>query len=153
MRWSVAVVLALSLGSAAWAEMRDEEHLVGDRIVRITGFDTFEIMTVGPPEHEQIQVLSGGDVELLPIAGAEGSAALIGPPVLVAEVTGTHSCEEGDARAYFVVTLGDVPMPEGPLTTCEAMEASVGASGQVLLQGRSEAWAWVPGKGWAVSAN
>lgn len=133
--------------------MRDEEHLVGAKVVKITGFDTFEIMTVGPSDYDQMQVLSGADVELVPLAGAEESAALIGQPVLVAEVTGTHSCDAGDARAYWVVTLGDVPMPEGPVTTCDAMAASVTAAGGVVLKGKSETWAWAPGKRWAVPAN
>ena len=151
MRALAAAALALGLASPAGAEMRDEEHIIGYRIVRITVFDTFEIMTVGPSEYDQMQVLSGADVELVPLAG--DGAELVGQPVLVAEVTGTHSCDEGDARAYWLVTLGDVPMPEGPVTTCEAMEASVTEAGSVLLQGTTEAWAWAPGKGWAAPAN
>ena len=151
MRALAAAALALGLASAAGAEMRDEEHIIGDRIVRITVFDTFEIMTVGPSEYDQMQVLSGADVELVPLAG--DGAQLVGQQVLVAEVTGTHSCDEGDARAYWVVTLGDVPMPEGSVTTCEAMAASVTETGLVLLQGTTETWAWSLGEGWAVPAN
>ena len=74
MRALAAAALALGLASAAGAEMRDEEHIIGDRIVRITVFDTFEIMTVGPSEYDQMQVLSGADVELVPLAGAEDAA-------------------------------------------------------------------------------
>jgi hypothetical protein len=133
--------------------MRDEEHLVGDKVVRISVVDTFEIMTVGPSDHDQMQVLSGADVQVVSLVDDEESVALVGEPVLVAEVTGTHSCEEGDARAYWVVTLGDVPAPEGPVTTCEAMAASVTEAGWVVLNGKTETWAWAPGKRWAVLAN
>lgn len=153
MRALAAAALALGLASPAGAEMREEEHVIGDRIVRITVFDTFEIMTVGPTEYDQMQVLSGADVELVPLAGAEDGSGVLGQPVLVAEVTGTHSCDEGDARAYWVVTLGEVPMPEGSVTTCEAMAASVTETGAVLLEGKTETWAWSAGEGWAVPAN
>lgn len=153
MRLCLAAVLALGLASTAGAEIRDEEHLIGDRMVRISVVDTFEIMTVGPSDYDQMQVLSGADVELLPIAGDEDGAALIGQPVLVAEVTGTHSCDEGDARAFWVVTLGDVPTPEGPLTTCVPMAAAVSDSGQLLLTGTGESWVWVPGQGWSAATD
>ena len=151
MRALAAAALALGLASAAGAEMRDEEHIIGDRIVRITVFDTFEIMTVGPSDYDQMQVLSGADVELVPLA--EDGAGLVGQPVLVAEVTGTHSCDDGDARVYWAVTLGEVPMPEASVSTCEAMAASVTGSGGVLLTGKTESWVWTPGTGWAVPAN
>lgn len=153
MRSLVLASLCVLASQGAQAEMRDEEHLVGAKVVRISVVDTFEILTVGPSDYEQMQVLSGADVELLPIAGNKDGAALIGEPVLVAEVTGTHSCDAGDARAYWVVTLGDVPTPEGPLTTCEAMEASVSATGQLRLTGTGESWVWVPGKGWSAAAD
>ena len=132
--------------------MRDEEHLVGDRMVKITVFDAFEIMTVGPSEFDQIQVLSGADVEIVAFAGDADSVAILGQPVVVAEVTGTHSCDEGDARQYWVVTLGEVPAPEGPVTTCAELTVSI-APGVVMLDAdpmdEGEAWAWAPGKGWA----
>lgn len=153
MKTWLTAVLALGLASTAGAEMRDEEHLIGDRMVRITVVDTFEIMTVGPSDYEQMQVLSGADVELLPIAGGKDGAALIGQPVLVAEVTGTHSCDEGDARAFWVVTLGDVPTPEGPLTTCVPMAAAVSSLGQLLLTGTGESWVWLQGTGWSAATD
>ena len=147
------LVLAASalLALPALAEMRDEEHLAGDRLVRITGVESMEILTVGPSEHEQMQVLSGADVEIVAFAADQDSVALLSQPVLVAEVTGTHSCEAGDARAYWVVTLGDPPAPEGPVTTCSELTASV-IPGAVVLEadpmGAGEAWLWVSGKGW-----
>ena len=153
MRALAAAALALGLASTAGAEMRDEERVIGNRIVRIAVFDTFEIMTVGPSEYDQMQVLSGADVELVPLAGGEDSTVLAGQPVLVAEVTGTHSCDAGDARVYWAVTLGDVPMPEASVATCEPMAASVTGSGELLLQGKTETWVWTPGKGWTAPGN
>jgi hypothetical protein len=141
------------LATPALAEMKDEEHLVGDKMVKIAVVDTFEILTVGPSDYEQMQVLSGTDIEILAIVDDPDRVARLGQPVLVAEVTGTHSCETGDARALYVVTLGEVPTPEGPLSTCEAMAVSVTSSEGVQLQGATEAWVWVPGKGWTVAAN
>lgn len=152
MKTALLFASLFALGQPAWAEMRDEEHLVGPKIVRISVFDTFEIMTVGPSDYQQMQVLSGADVEIVAFAGDADSVALLGLPVLVAEVTGTHSCDTGDARAYYVVTLGDVPAPEGPVTTCAELTVSV-APGEVTLAAdpmsdQGEFWTWTPGKGW-----
>lgn len=151
MRVLSAIIFA-ALAAPAWAEMRDEEHVVGNKLVKIAVFDTLEIMTVGKSDHEKMQVLSGADIEILAATDDPDSQALIGAPVLVAEVTGTHSCEEGDPRAYYVVTLGDVPAPEGPVTTCRDLTVSL-TSGAVVLEsdpmgGDGEFWAWVPGTGW-----
>lgn len=148
------LALAAVLALPAHAGMRDEEHLVGDRMVKIAVVDTFEIMTVGPSEHEQMQVLSGADVEIVASFGDAESVALLGQPVVVAEVTGTHSCDEGDARAYWVVTLGDVPAPEGPVTTCAALTVSL-TSGTLVLAAdpTDEVWAWAAGKGWSGGAE
>ena len=147
----------LALALPGLAELRDEEHLVGDQMVTITVFDTLEIMTVGPSDHEQMQVLSGADVEIVAFAGDADSVALLGQPVLVAEVTGTHSCEDGDPRAYWVVTLGDVPAPEGPVTTCTDLAVSITPGAVVLdadpMGGGGEAWSWVPGKGWSGASD
>lgn len=143
------LALGAVLALPAHAGMRDEEHLVGDRMVKIAVVDSFEIMTVGPSDHDQMQVLSGADVEIVASFGDAESVALLGQPVVVAEVTGTHSCEEGDARAYWVVPLGDVPAPEGPVTTCAALTVSLTPGTLVLAADRTaEAWAWAPGKGW-----
>ena len=156
MKALVCAATLAALAPAARAEMRNEEHAVGDRMVKIAVVDTLEIMTVGPSEQEQVQVLSGADVEIVLFAGDPDSVALVGQPVLVAEVTGTHSCEAGDPRAYWVVTLGEPPVPEGPLTTCEELVPSVTA-GQVVLEadpmGEGAFWAWAPGKGWTGTAE
>jgi len=154
---ALAAALCVALATPALAEMRDEEHLVGDRRVKIRVVDTFEIMTAGPSDSEQMQVLSGADVELVALAGDLASVAQLGQPVLVAEVAGTFSCDDGDAREYWVVTLGVVPTPEGPVTSCQALTASV-TSGAVVLEAdpageASEAWAWMPGKGWGSRAE
>ena len=150
MRW---VLLVAALAQPALAERRDEEHILGDRMVKITVVDTLEIMTVGPSDYEQMQVLSGADVEIAALLGDADSVALLGQPVLVAEMTGTHSCDEGDARAYWMVTLGEVPAPEGPVTTCAELTVSV-RPGAVVLEADpgsqgGEAWSWTPDEGWA----
>ncbi len=150
MRW---VLLVAALVQPALAEQSDEEHIVGDRMVRIARIDPIEILTIGPSDHEQSQVLSGAEVEIAAFLADADSVALLGQPVLVAEVTGTHSCDEGDPRAYWVVTLGDIPAPEGPVTTCAELTVSL-TPGAVVLEADpggegGEAWSWTPGKGWA----
>ena len=150
MRW---VLLVAALAQPALAEQSDEEHIVGDRKVRIARIDPIEILTIGPSDHEQSQVLSGAEVEIAAFLADADSVALLGQPVLVAEVTGTHSCDEGDPRAYWVVTLGDIPAPEGPVTTCAELTVSL-TPGAVVLEADpggegGEAWSWTPGKGWA----
>ena len=150
MRW---VLLVAALVQPALAEQSDEEHIVGDRMVRIARVDPIEILTIGPSDHEQSQVLSGAEVEIAAFLADADSVALLGQPVLVAEVTGTHSCDEGDPRAYWVVTLGDIPAPEGPVTTCAELTVSL-TPGAVVLEADpggegGEAWSWTPGKGWA----
>lgn len=150
MRW---VLLVAALAQPALAEQSDEEHIVGDRMVRIARIDPIEILTIGHSDHEQSQVLSGAEVEIAAFLADADSVALLGQPVLVAEVTGTHSCDEGDPRAYWVVTLGDIPAPEGPVTTCAELTVSL-TPGAVVLEADpggegGEAWSWTPGKGWA----
>jgi hypothetical protein len=151
MRGPVVLAVGLCHALPALAEIRDEVHPVGDEVVKITVAGTLEVLTVGPSEEEQGQVLSGADVEIVAFAADEDSVALLGQPVVVVEVTGTHSCETGDARAYSVVTLGAAPAAEGPVTTCAELLPSV-IPGGVMLEadpmGAGEAWLWVPGKGW-----
>lgn len=148
---SLAVILCAT-GFAAGAEMRDEEHLVGDRVVRIAVADTVEILTAGPSGGDQVQILSGADVEIVLFAGDTESVGLIGMPVVVVEVTGTHSCDEGDPRGYWVVALGDTPTPHGPVTSCEVLAPSL-TTGHVVLEadpmGDGAFWAWAPGKEWS----
>lgn len=155
-RFLVAAVCAVA-ATTAMAELRDEEHVVGNTLVKIAVVDSLEIMTVGPSDHEQMQVLSGADVEIVAFAGDPENVALLGKPVLVAEVVGTQSCEEGDAREYYVVTLGDVPVPDGPVTTCQELTATV-TSGLITLEADpmsddGEFWAWAPDKGWGDQLN
>jgi hypothetical protein len=151
MRGLVVLAVGLCLALPALAEIRDEVHPVGDGVVKITVAGTLEVLTVGPSEEEQGQVLSGADVEIVAFAADADCVALLGQLVVVVEVTGTHSCEAGDARAYSVVTLGAVPAAEGPVTTCAELLPSV-IPGGVMLEadpmGVGEAWLWVPGKGW-----
>ncbi len=153
MRMSLMLAGLLALGQPTRAEMRDEVHLFGGGMVKITAVKAIETLTVGPSDDRQMPVLSGADVGIVAFAADADSVALLGVPVLVAEITGTHSCDEGDARLYWAVTLGEVPIAEGPVATCQPMTASVTASGWVLLEGEGEVWAWAPGKRWSVPAN
>jgi hypothetical protein len=135
------------------AELRGEEHLVADRVVRISVVEMLEIMTAGPSDYDQMQVLSGADIEILALAGDADSVALLGQPVVVARVFGSHSCETGDAWLYCVVTLGDPPTPQGPVSSCADLSVSV-TPGAVVLEeepggGRAEFWVWSPGKGFS----
>ena len=155
-RLGMAAALALC-GWAAWAEMRDEEFLVADRMVLISVIEPLEIMTVGPNEYDRMQVLSGADIEVLATAGDADSVALVGQPVVVARVFGSHSCETGDAWLYYVVTLGNPPMPEGPVSSCADLSVSL-APGAVVLEedpgsGAGEFWAWQPGKGFSAALD
>lgn len=142
---------ALCLTSpAAMAELKDWEGFVFDKAVTIGVFDTFEIMRVGPNAYEQIQVLSGADLEIAAATEDKDSVDLVGEAVMVVTSPGTHSCDEGNPTDYYVVTLGDVPAPEGPLTTCKELAVSF-TNGAVVLEenpmGEGEFWAWKPGKG------
>lgn len=131
------VSLAIAcLAGAAQAELKDEAHWVGDMLVEIGVFDTLEIMTVGPNAYERMQVLSGGDVEIAAFGGDPDAVALVGAPVLVASVTGTHTCEDvtEDALDYYVITLGNPPAPEGPVTSCGELAVSF-TNGAVVLEG------------------
>ncbi|MDZ4067715.1 MAG: hypothetical protein U1E06_12860 [Tabrizicola sp.] len=144
------------MAPAAQAEMRDETHIISGKQVKIAVVGTIEIMTVGLDE-EQIPVLSGADVAILGFPGDADSVALVGQPVLLVEVTGTHSCETGDARAYWAVTLDDPPMSDGPVTTCQALTPGA-APGMAVLEAdptgeAGEVWAWTPGKGWSGQAE
>jgi hypothetical protein len=150
---TLAAILCAGLAWPALAEMQDETRTIGDQLVTIKVFDTLEIMTVGPGAQSQVQVLSGADIEILAATEDPDSLALVGAPVLVAEVTGTHSCEAGDPRAYYVVTLGDGPTLEGPVTTCTQLTVSM-TSGMIVLESDpmgddGEFWTWGPGKGWS----
>lgn len=145
------------LAVPAQAEMRDEAHRIGDKLVRIAILETVEILTVSSGADEQAQVLSGADLEIVGFLTDPDSVALLGQPMLLVEVIGTHSCEAGDARAYWAVTLGDRPMAEGPVTTCQALTPGL-APGMAVLEADpmgegGEFWAWTPGKGWSGQAE
>jgi hypothetical protein len=147
--------LALGLAVVATvcsAETRDEEFLVWDRMVLIRAVDSFEILTVGPNEYDQMQVLSGADVEVLATVGDDETIALLGQPVVVARVFGSHSCDTGEAWLYYLVTLGAPPMPEGPVSSCADLAVSI-EPGAVVLQAEGEAWAWAAGQGFVDRAR
>lgn len=148
----VSAGFALLAGGAS-AEVRAEAHTVGEATVRITVEGNLETLSVALPGGKQVPLLSGADVEILAPVADPDSVAMLGRPVLVAEVTGTHSCDAGDALQYWLVTLDKVPTAEGPLTTCQALAPSI-MPGALVLTGEGEAWAWSPGQiGWTARAN
>lgn len=153
MRALVAAAGLALLAGAACAEVKAEERAAGDAQVRITVDGTLETLSVMPPGGKPVPLLSGADVEILALAADADSVAMLGQPVLVAEVTGTHSCDAGDARQYWIVTLDKAPAAVGPLTTCQALAPSI-LPGALVLTGEGEAWAWAPGAaGWTVRAE
>lgn len=149
------LVSALGLaGSVAQAELANTHFVVGNQQVWIDVFEQSEIMWVGRNQYERTQVLSGPDIETIAVVGKPEEVALVGQRALVAEVPGTHSCDDlSDPKSYYVVVLGDTLATDGPLTTCGAMTVSLVAGAIVLAKdpvGEGEAWTWSPGEGWAV---
>ncbi len=156
MRVARLVAGLVVLTSPALAEVRAEAHVVGDWQVQIVVAGYLETLTLRRSAQDKVEVLSGADVEIVLFAGDPDSVALIGQPVLLVEVTGTHSCDMGDARAYWAVTLGAPPAADGPVTTCQKLTPSATAGMAVLEadpMGGGEFWAWTPGKGWSGQAE
>lgn len=141
------------LAGVAVAETRDEEFTVGDQLVRIEAGEGMEVMWIGPGGSEGTQVLSGPDIEILAELTDDEALQMLGLRALVAVVPGTHSCENlGDPRAYYVVTLGEAPAADGPLTTCVDLTVST-TPGQIVLEedpmGDGEYWTWSASGGFA----
>lgn len=155
---SLAAAAFLSLtATAAVAELKTEQFVVGDYQIWIEVFDTLELMFVGKNDYERDQVLSGADVEIVAFADDADSAALLGVPAVVASVTGTQSCEDGDPRDYYVISFDGAPVLDGPLTTCKELTVSVTPGAIVLesdpMAGDGESWAWAPGKGFGAEPS
>ena len=151
MRALAAAAFLSMAATAAVAEVKNEQFVVGDYQIWIEVFDSLELMFVGKNDYERDQVLSGADVEIAAFANDADSAALLGGPAVVATVTGTQSCEDGDPRAYYVISFDGAPALDGPLTTCKELTVSV-TPGAVVLESDpmaedGEFWAWAPGKG------
>ncbi|MGL4235498.1 hypothetical protein [Tabrizicola sp.] len=142
--------------TAAMAELKDEEHIVGDQMVSIEFIDPVEIMWVGRNQYERTQVLSGQDIEIAAFATDADAAAMLSARAIVAVAPGTHSCDEGEPREYYVVTLGEPLATDGPLTTCVELAVSV-TPGAIVLEedpmGEGEFWSWAPGEGFNTAAN
>ncbi|MFM7335818.1 MAG: hypothetical protein ACKO2N_19185 [Tabrizicola sp.] len=157
MRTLIAGALAFVAGSAV-AEVQDEEFFAGDQLVQIEVIDPIEIMWVGPNQYERTQVLSGADIEIVAEFTDDEALQMLGARVLVAEVPGTHSCENLDnPREYYVVTLGKELATEGPVTTCAELTVSA-TTGAVVLEADpmsddGEFWAWAPGKGFGTQLD
>lgn len=155
-RLVIASGLVLAAGTAG-AELRNEEYAFGNQMVQIEVIDPIEVMWVGPNQYERTQVLSGPDIEIVGFMTDEAALQVLGAQALVAEVPGTHSCENlGNPRQYYVVTLGEELVTDGPLTTCIELTISY-TSGEIVLQedpmGDGEYYFWVPGQGFGGAAN
>lgn len=151
MKLLLAGVLAALTAIPVAAEVKQKHYVVADWQVWIDPIDPIEILFVGRNQYERDQVLSGDDVEIVAFASDEDAVSLLGLPALVVEVTGTHSCEEGDARAYYVLTFADAPALDGPVTTCKALTVSFAPDLIILEEApgsdEGEFWAWAMGKG------
>jgi hypothetical protein len=157
-------MLAIGLAAAqpTMAEIKDEHIVIGPEQVWIEFIDPVEIMWVGPNQYERTQVLSGGDIETVGFVTDPGDAALLGARVIVAELPGTHSCDNlKDALAYYVVTLTPALATDGPFASCGEMTMSL-SKGQILLEedpmrefteDGGQFMFWVPGKGFTQQAE
>lgn len=157
MRMSILLTgLGLVAGHAV-AEVRGEEFVIGDQLVRIEVVDPVEVMSIGPSPDDRTQVLSGPDIEIVGVLTDDAALQMLGMPVLVVVVPGTHSCENlGDPLAYHVVTLGKDLVTDGPLTTCVELSVSATPGAVVLAEdpmGDGESWTWTPVQGWSRTAG
>lgn len=140
----------LLTATAAFAERQDVTQAVDDKLAKITEVDGLEVLSVGLSDSDMIDVLSGADVEIVAVADGPDNTALFGAAVVVVEVTGTHSCDDGDPLDYYVVKLGLFPGdPQGPLTSCGPLAVTV-ADGVVTLAADregAESWTWASATG------
>lgn len=158
MRSQLLLAGLLLTATPGLADRRDVTLALGDRVATITASGAGEVLSVGLPGGAMVDVLSGADVEIVAAAGGPETIALFGAPIMVLEVTGTHSCDDGDPLAYYVEKLGLVPgAPQGPLTSCGPLAVTI-ADGLVTLTpdpGRkdAEAWTWEPATGFVPKAD
>lgn len=142
----------LLTATPTFAERQDVTQAVDDKVAKITEVDGMEILSVGFPETGLLDILAGADIEIVAMADGPDTTALFGGAILVVEVTGTHSCDDGDPLDYYVVKLGLLPgEPQGPVTTCGHLAVAV-ADGVVTLAGDpgregAESWIWASATG------
>ena len=144
--------------TAAFAERQDVTLPVDDKVAQISEADGMEVLSIGFPEDGLLDILTGADLEIVAMADGPDTTALFGGAILVVEATGTQSCEDGDPLAYYVVKMGFLPgEPQGPLTTCGPLAATI-ADGVVTLAadpGRegAESWTWTSATGFQALAK
>ena len=138
-------------GTAAFAEPQ-VIRLMDDKAVTIAEVGGLEVLSISAAGSDQVEMLSGAKVEIVAVADGAENEALFGAPLVVAEVIGTQTCEQGDALDYYVVKLGLFPEdPFGPLSSCGRLAVTV-ADGLVTLAadpGQPDATSWT----WAASAG
>lgn len=133
-------------------------RLMDDKAATITEVDGLEVLSVSASGSDEVEMLSGAGVGIVAVADGPDSQALFGAPLIVAEVTGTQTCDEGDALDYFVIRLGPVPDdPQRPLTSCGRL--TVVAQGGVITfapePGSADAttWTWAAATGFQAKAD
>jgi len=155
---SLLVAGMLLTATAAFAERQDVTLPVDDKVAQISEASGMEVLSIGFPEDGLLDILTGADLEIVAMADGPDTTALFGGAILVVEATGTHSCEDGDALAYYVVKMGFMPgEPQGPLTTCGPLAVTI-ADGVVTLAadpGRegAESWTWASATGFQALAK
>ena len=157
MRATRALAALVLTATAALAEPQ-VVRLMDDKAATITEVDGLEVLSISAAGSEQVEMVSGARVGIVAVADGPDNQALFGAPLVVAEVTGTQTCDEGDALDYYVVKLGLFPEdPFGPLASCGALAVTV-KDGVITLApdpGGAEAtiWTWTAATGFQANAD
>ena len=133
-------------------------RLMDDKVATITAADGMEVLSISASGSEQVEMLSGAEVDIVAVADGTENEALFGAPLVIAEVTGTQTCEDGDPLDYYVVKLGLFPEdPFGPVKSCVHLAAAA-EDGVVTLTApldRPDApsWTWTAATGFVQKEN
>ena len=149
-----ALVLAgfVLMATAALADRQDVMLHLDDKVARIREAGGLEVLSVGLSEEDTMDVLSGADIEIAAMADGPDTTDLFGGAIVVAEITGTQSCEDGDPFDYYVIKLGLLfSDPQGPVTSCGRLAATI-ADGVVTLAADparfgAASWTWASATG------
>lgn len=152
MRSALAFAAFALTAVAAFADRQDVTLHVDDKVAKIAEAGGLEVLSVGVSEDDTMDVLSGADVEIVAMADGPDTTALFGAAVIVAEITGTQSCEDGDPFEYYVIKLGFLlDDPQGPLTSCGRLAVTI-AEGSITLAADpartgAASWTWASATG------
>lgn len=156
MRTGLALAGMILTTTAALAEPQ-VVRLMDDKVATITAADGMEVLSISASGSEQVEMLSGAEVDIVAVADGGENEALFGAPLVVASVTGTQTCDGGDPLDYYVVKLGLFPEdPFGPLTSCVplAVKAEDGVV-TLIAPGRPDvpSWTWTAATGFVQREN